>query len=84
MTEEELQKMNLETEHGIFTPMYSYESYDNETNSYVGFVLIKTAKEKYEEWLENKDKVIKPQQSVDERVISLEKQLADLEISQIL
>lgn len=56
MTERELKNLYLETEHGTFTPIYEYEHYDQETDSYTGFKVVKTAEEVYNEWLNNKDK----------------------------
>lgn len=58
ITNKDIQKMYLETEHGIFTPLYTYESYDPETETYQGFEITKAAEEVYKEWLENKDKPV--------------------------
>lgn len=56
ITGKDVQDMYFVTEHGTFTPIYEYEHYDQETDSYVGFNVIKTAEEVYNEWLDNKDR----------------------------
>lgn len=56
ITGQDVRDMYLETEHGTFTPIYEYEHYDQETDSYTGFKVIKTAEEVYSEWLDNKDR----------------------------
>lgn len=56
ITSKDIDGMYLKNEHGTFTPIYDYETYDNETDTYQGFKVIKTAEEVYNEWLENKDK----------------------------
>ncbi len=55
ITGKDVQDMYLETEYGTFTPIYEYEHYDQETDSYTGFKVIKTAEEVYNEWLFNKE-----------------------------
>lgn len=55
ITSKDIESMYLETEDGTFTPMYEYESYDSETETYQGFKVIKTAEEAYQEWLYNKE-----------------------------
>ena len=56
ITGQDVRDMYLETEHGTFTPIYEYEHYDQETDSYTGFKVIKTAEEVYNEWSDNKDR----------------------------
>lgn len=56
ITGKDIQDLYIDTEHGIFTPLYTYESYDPETDTYQGFEIKKTARDVYDEWLENKDK----------------------------
>lgn len=58
ITIKDIESMFLETEHGIFTPLYEYETFDIETETYQGFKVVKTAEEVYKEWLENKDKPV--------------------------
>lgn len=56
----------IETEHGIFT---------------ANLVTGQTAEEVYQEWLENKDKIgVCHEPTVEEKVIILEKTIANLEI----
>lgn len=57
ITLQDLNEMCLDTEHGVFTPMYEYDLYDNETQTYQGFKLVKTAEQVYSEWLESKNKI---------------------------
>lgn len=56
ITSKDIESMYLETEHGVFTPLYDYETYNTQTDTYEGFRVIKSAEEAYREWLENKDK----------------------------
>lgn len=63
MTKNELNKLNLQTKDGVFTPTYIFEGlepvYENDElvdYNYIGFKLILTADENYTEWLQNKDK----------------------------
>lgn len=58
ITGKDLKSMYLETEHGLFTPIYTYESYDSETDTYQGFKSTASAEEVYNEWLVNKDKPV--------------------------
>lgn len=68
----------LETEHGTFTPLYTYESYSQETNTYINLVITKTAQEVYNEWLANKDKPPKPteEELLKAKISELDTQLA--------
>ena len=78
ITNKDIENMYLETEHGTFTPMYIYETYDMETETYQGFEITKTAEEVYNEWLENKDKpvnTIPESTEQDKRMDSLEEEL---------
>ena len=77
ITSKDVESMHLETEHGIFTPLYTYESYDPKTETYQGFEITKTAEEVYKEWLENKDKPQLPQPT------PLEKQITQLIINSL-
>ena len=76
MTISELKKMDIITSHGIFSPIYTCESYDIETETYKGFEIIKTAEEFYQEWLENKDKQIdiSSEATTEERITKLEEE----------
>lgn len=57
MRESELKKIYLTTEHGVFTPLYSFDSFstvkqgDTEEVEFVNLKVIKTAEEVYNEWL---------------------------------
>lgn len=58
-----LENLNIETNEGIFTPVYVYEEikpiYENDEvvdYEYIGFEMKMTAEENYNEWLKNKDK----------------------------
>lgn len=53
MTEKELSNLGLKTKDGIFTPSYTFNSYDADTKTYVGLVITKTAEEVYQERLED-------------------------------
>lgn len=77
VTIKDVESMYLETEHGIFTPLYTYENYEPETETYQGFEITKTAEEVYKEWLENKDKPQLPQPT------PLEKQITQLIINSL-
>lgn len=55
MTVSELKKLDIVTEHGIFTPMYTFDDYDIETDEYINLEIIKTAEEVYQEWLYNNE-----------------------------
>lgn len=60
MTQEELKRLYLETEHGTFTPMYTYDEYDQETSRYTNLIIQKSSQEVYDEWLANKDNPLTP------------------------
>ena len=52
MTREEIENITIKNEHGIFPPYFEYESYDIETDTFIGMIIIKTAEEKYQEYLD--------------------------------
>ena len=74
MTQIELENMRIETEHGIFTPTYEYEDFDIVTQTYENFKIVKTADEVYQEYLENKDKPVEPQLTVEEEIKALKEE----------
>lgn len=91
MTEQQLKDLYIETEHGTFTPIYTYEDFifneETEEYEYVGLVTEKTAQEVYNEWLENKDKPIVEQLTLEDKINILEEEniksqqiIADMEI----
>lgn len=49
------EKYFITTEHGVFTPRYTYESYNEGTDELVGVEIIATAEEVYEEFLQLKN-----------------------------
>ena len=83
MTFKELKELNISNEHGVFTPLYTYEDleYDDEIEDYVyiGFTVNKTAQEVYQKWLEQKD--LPPQPS---KIEILEEKVTTLEESQVV
>lgn len=91
MTEKQLKQHYLDTQHGIFTPIYTYEDFifneEKEEYEYIGLVITKTAKEVYDEWLVNKDKPIIEEPTSEDKISILEEELkmaqayiADLEV----
>lgn len=68
-----MNKELIDTEHGRFTARYNYENYDEE----IGLVMIKTAEEVYQEWLENKDKL--PITELDKMEV-LQRQIDELKL----
>ena len=83
MTFKELKELNISNEHGVFTPLYTYEDleYDDEIEDYVyiGFTVNKTAQEVYQKWLEQKD--LPPQPS---KIEILKEKVTALEESQVV
>ena len=59
MTERELKNLYLETEHGTFTPHYTYDDFIIDENTkegvYINLVIEKTAQEVYDKWLYDRD-----------------------------
>ena len=77
MTLKEVLDMHIRTEQGLrFDVEYSCVSHDVETDELIGFTLIKTAEEAYQEWLADKDKTVEPNEMevLKEEVIALEKE----------
>lgn len=79
ITLKDVENMYLETEHGLFTPLYTYEKYDIETETYQGFNITKSAEEVYNEWLENKDKPV-IQQPTEVEVLQQENKLLKAQV----
>ena len=80
MTHKELMGMNIAIEGKTFTPLYTFEDYNQETDEYTNLEILKTAEEFYKEWLENKDKIdICPPKTVEERLAEAEQKLAESE-----
>lgn len=79
MTEQQLKELYIQTEHGTFTPIYTYEDFilneETEEYEYIGLEIIKTAQDVYEEWLESKDKPIVEEKTLEEKVNALEEQV---------
>lgn len=69
MTQKELETLYLKTEHGIFTPNYTFETYNQETEEYTNLVIHQTAEEVYQLWLAQKD--IPPAPTLEEEVAQL-------------
>lgn len=84
MTQQELEKLYINTNHGLFTPVYEYSDYilNEETNEYeyTGLLITKTSQEVYDEWLYNKDH---PQPPQPDKISILEKEMEDLKSSQM-
>ncbi|MGL5764266.1 MAG: hypothetical protein ACRCX8_01365 [Sarcina sp.] len=78
MTQQELEQLYIETEHGTFTPNFTYDDYDLETETYTNIVIHKAAQQVYEEWASNKDKPVEPQPTQEERIVTLEQTNAKL------
>lgn len=64
LRQSELEKLNIETKDGVFTPVYVYEEikliHENDEAvdyEYINFEIKMTAEENYNEWLKNKDKL---------------------------
>lgn len=55
ITSQDVRNLYIDTEHGKFTPLYEYDDYNADTDTYTNFRVIKTAEEVYQEWLETKD-----------------------------
>lgn len=75
MTLKEVLDMHIRTEQGLrFDVEYSCVSHDVETDELIGFTLIKTAEEAYQEWLADKDKTVEPNEMevLETRVDGLE------------
>lgn len=52
ITYKELEEYFLKTEeHGLFCPIYEYETYDSKTETFKNVVILKTAQEVYDHWL---------------------------------
>ncbi len=80
MTHKEIIAMIIETEQGTFTPQYTFDDYNQETDEYTNLEIIKTAQEVYQEWLTKKDKQIdictpKTNQELQEEIENLKAQL---------
>lgn len=67
MLQSELEKLNIKTKDGIFTPLYVYTEitpiYENDEvidYEYIGFEIKITADDCYNEWVKNKDKISPP------------------------
>lgn len=78
MTEKQLQDLYVQTEHGTFTPNYTYDDFifneETEEYEYVGFVIQKTAQEVYAKWLENKEESIAQEPTLKEKISVLEEE----------
>lgn len=81
MTKQQLENLYLQTDSGLFTPIYSFTEsipiYDEEGEiidyELIDYVETISAKEYYQEWLENKDKQIDicPEKTTEEKVEDL-------------
>ena len=89
MTHRELLAKRIETQHGMFRPVYTYSEeqpiYDKDGNivdyELVGYIETMTAEQNYEAWLSGRD--IPPQQNeyeiLEEKVLVLEQEKQALE-----
>lgn len=72
------EKYFITTEHGVFTPRYTYESYNEGTDELVGVEIIATAEEVYEEFLQLKNTISEsttPQESkIDKSIRELKEE----------
>ena len=88
ITSKDIENMYLTNDSGIFTPLFTYELYNEETDTYVGFKITKTAEQVYQEWLEQKDLPPKPSEMeiIKQKVFLLEEsqQVQDLLIDDIV
>lgn len=95
MTEQQLKDLYIQTEHGTFTPIYTYDDFifneEIEEYEYIGLVIQKSADEVYQEWLESKDKPIVEGKTLEDKISILEEEniksqqiIADLEIELLL
>lgn len=93
ITKQDLLGMNKQTEYGIFTPLYEYKSYNQKTETYQGFKIIKTAQQVYDEWLVNKDRPQEPNKmevlekqvkELTQENIKCQQTIADMEIELLL
>lgn len=89
MKQKELEKLYIETEHGLFTPLYTYEDIIVDANNnleegedvlFQGFKIIKTAQEVYEEWLLDRSKPSKIEITPEERIKELEAKMEALNL----
>ena len=94
MTKKELEKLEIETEHGTFTPLYVYdeaipifekkENEDEENEEAVidfeikGLKILKSAQEVYEEWLEERNKPMEAKATKDIQIAELERKINEL------
>lgn len=80
MTQIELEGLYITTEHGTFTPNYTYDDYIIERDEayYVNLIIHKMAQQVYDEWLYNKDKSPTEVPTTEEQIQALEKENAQL------
>jgi hypothetical protein len=89
MTKKELKELNLQTDHGIFSPTYTYENHfiDEETGEeiYEGIVIVETAEEVYQNWL-NQDKTnnLSENEKLRKELLATQKMLVDLQTEVLL
>nr|DAT81706.1 MAG TPA: hypothetical protein [Caudoviricetes sp.] len=77
MRKVDLRALNIQTEHGIFTPKYMYDSFDG--NEYKNLVIEKTAEEVYKEYLKKKQIDICPSKTTEEKLEEAEQRIIELE-----
>ena len=83
MTQQELIQKYLSTEHGVFPCRFTFDAYNQETDEYDNLVIVKTAEEVYQEWLESKDKQTKIL-STEEKIEELAKGYLEVRSTQEL
>ena len=86
ITSKDIENMYLTNDSGVFTPLFTYKLYNEETDSYVGFEITKTAEEVYQEWLKQKDLPPQPSEMelLKQKLVSLEEQQTVLKEKQAL
>ncbi|MGL5649969.1 MAG: hypothetical protein ACRDDY_19220 [Clostridium sp.] len=71
---EKIKELFLVNDHGVFPPNYKYKGIDYEMMSYIGFEIVNSAQEVYDEWLINKYKPTTITPTDAEKIITLEKE----------
>ena len=56
MLKKDLEKLYYICHDGTFSPIFTYDEFNSETQEFTNLIIVKSGEERYKEWLKNKGK----------------------------